>query len=176
MFTVSVHQKVKVNEMPWFHGKIAREKAEELLNAQNSPDGVFLVRESYNFPGDYTLCVCYQGKVEHYRVIAKKNSLTIDEEEKFENLTQLVSHYMKDADGLCTKLTEPKRNSDSKIAYHDVNFRVRRRFNLTNRLSIIIGLICIFFYRHLKMQVGKSRLKILRFWKNSAKESSEMSC
>jgi len=119
-----VHQRVKVNEMPWFHGKIARERAEELLNAPNSPDGVFLVRESYNFPGDYTLCVCYQGKVEHYRVIAKKNTLTIDEEEKFENLTTLVDHYMKDADGLCTRLTEPKRNSDSKIAYHDVNYRV----------------------------------------------------
>jgi hypothetical protein len=25
-----------------------------------SLDGVFLVRESTNFPGDYTLCVCFQ--------------------------------------------------------------------------------------------------------------------
>lgn len=53
-------------------------------------DGLFLVRESTNFPGDYTLCVCYKSKVEHYRVIYKDNKLTIDEEEFFENLSQLV--------------------------------------------------------------------------------------
>lgn len=53
-------------------------------------DGLFLVRESTNFPGDYTLCVCFNNKVEHYRVIYKDNKLTIDEEEYFENLSQLV--------------------------------------------------------------------------------------
>lgn len=53
-------------------------------------DGLFLVRESTNFPGDYTLCVCFQGKVEHYRVKYLENKLTIDDEEYFENLGQLV--------------------------------------------------------------------------------------
>jgi len=79
---------VKLNSMPWFHGKISRERAEDLL--QPREDGLFLVRESTNFPGDYTLCVCWQGRVEHYRVIYKDNQLTIDEEEFFENLAQLV--------------------------------------------------------------------------------------
>lgn len=41
--------------MPWFHGKITRELAEQLL--QPRTDGLFLIRESTNFPGDYTLCV-----------------------------------------------------------------------------------------------------------------------
>ena len=36
-----------------------------------------------------------------------KNQYTIDEEEYFENLTQLVEHYKHDADGLLTKLKEP---------------------------------------------------------------------
>ena len=79
---------VKLNSMPWFHGKISRDKAEDLLRPRE--DGLFLVRESTNFPGDYTLCVCWQGRVEHYRVIYKDNQLTIDEEEYFENLAQLV--------------------------------------------------------------------------------------
>lgn len=57
---------------------------------QPREDGLFLVRESTNFPGDYTLCVCYKNKVEHYRVIYKENQLTIDEEEYFENLSRLV--------------------------------------------------------------------------------------
>ncbi|PRD20168.1 UNVERIFIED_CONTAM: Tyrosine-protein kinase [Trichonephila clavipes] len=72
----------------WFHGKITRDEAEILL--QPREDGLFLVRESTNFPGDYTLCVCYKNKVEHYRVIYKENKLTIDEEEYFENLSRLV--------------------------------------------------------------------------------------
>lgn len=111
---------VKLNAMPWFHGKIAREKAECLLSPRE--DGLFLVRESTNFPGDYTLCVCYQGKVEHYRVIFKDNRVTIDEEGFFENLTKLVEHYLKDADGLCTQLhrSVPKRGKqDFSIDYSD---------------------------------------------------------
>ncbi len=65
-----------------------REDAEDLLFPRE--DGLFLVRESNNFPGDYTLCVCADGKVEHYHIIYKQNKLTIDEEEYFENLNQLV--------------------------------------------------------------------------------------
>jgi len=62
--------------------------AEDLLTPKEN--GLFLVRESTNYPGDYTLCVCYIGKVEHYRVKYKDNQLTIDDEEFFENLSQLV--------------------------------------------------------------------------------------
>nr|CAD7200106.1 unnamed protein product [Timema douglasi] len=100
---------VKLNAMPWFHGKISRDQAEQLLSPKE--DGLFLVRESTNFPGDYTLCVCYQGKVEHYRVKYKDHQLTIDDEEFFENLAQLVEHYEQDADGLCTQLVKslPKK-------------------------------------------------------------------
>ncbi|XP_053960245.1 uncharacterized protein LOC128864550 isoform X1 [Anastrepha ludens] len=100
---------VKLNAMPWFHGSITRDEAEHLL--QPREDGLFLVRESTNFPGDYTLCVCFQGKVEHYRVKYLENKLTIDDEEYFENLGQLVAHYEADADGLCTQLIKclPKK-------------------------------------------------------------------
>ncbi|XP_075238628.1 C-terminal Src kinase [Lycorma delicatula] len=100
---------VKLSAMPWFHGKISRECAEQLLSPKR--DGLFLVRESTNFPGDYTLCVCFQNKVEHYRVKYKDNKLTIDDEEFFDNLAQLVEHYEQDADGLCTQLTKclPKK-------------------------------------------------------------------
>ncbi|KAK7867902.1 hypothetical protein R5R35_002825 [Gryllus longicercus] len=100
---------VKLSGMPWFHGKISRDRAEQLLSPKE--DGLFLVRESTNFPGDYTLCVCYQGKVEHYRVKYKDSQLTIDDEEFFENLAKLVEHYEQDADGLCTQLTKslPKK-------------------------------------------------------------------
>lgn len=96
----------------WFHGKITREEAENLLKPRT--DGLFLIRESTNFPGDYTLCVCFQNKVEHYRVKTKSGKHTIDDEEFFDNLEKLIEHYKNDADGLCTKLVKPlsKENDD----------------------------------------------------------------
>lgn len=93
---------VKLNAMPWFHGKISREEAERLLTPRE--DGLFLVRESTNYPGDYTLCVCSAGRVEHYRVISADKRLTIDEEVFFDCLNRLVEHYECDADGLCSQL------------------------------------------------------------------------
>nr|XP_040218850.2 DNA N6-methyl adenine demethylase [Anopheles coluzzii]XP_049461987.1 DNA N6-methyl adenine demethylase [Anopheles coluzzii] len=92
----------KLNAMPWFHGRIKREEAESLLKPRE--DGLFLVRESTNFPGDYTLCVCFNEKVEHYRIKYVDNKLTIDDDEYFDHLGQLVEHYTLDSDGLCTKL------------------------------------------------------------------------
>ncbi|XP_053598709.1 tyrosine-protein kinase CSK [Microplitis demolitor] len=103
--SMSTRHEVKLNAMPWFHGKISRETAESLLRPRE--DGLFLVRESTNFPGDYTLCVSYAGRVQHYRVKYKNNHLTIDDEVFFENLALLVEHYEEDADGLCTQLTKP---------------------------------------------------------------------
>eukprot|EP00090_Calanus_glacialis_P003793 TRINITY_DN12823_c0_g1_i1.p1 TRINITY_DN12823_c0_g1~~TRINITY_DN12823_c0_g1_i1.p1 ORF type:complete len:416 (-),score=101.97 TRINITY_DN12823_c0_g1_i1:734-1981(-) len=108
-------REVKVNAMPWFHGKISREVAEKLLNPRK--DGLFLVRESTNFPGDYTLCVCFENRVEHYRIIFQDDKITIDEEEYFDNLTKLVEHYQEDADGLCTTLGEPLSREGGGVAY-----------------------------------------------------------
>lgn len=72
----------------WFHGKITREQAERLLCPPET--GLFLVRESTNYPGDYTLCVSCDGRVEHYRIMYHASKLSIDEEVYFENLMQLV--------------------------------------------------------------------------------------
>ncbi len=76
----------------WFHGRITRQQAEDLL--QPPSDGLFVVRESTSFPGDYTLCVSYDSKVEHYHIMYKDTKLTIDEEECFETLNQLIEVRM----------------------------------------------------------------------------------
>lgn len=94
---------VTLQSMPWFHGNISRDKAEEMLG--DKTNGYFLVRESQNYKGDYTLCVRYDRKVEHYRVRRDDRAwVTVDDEEYFENLFKLVEHYQKDADGLCCRL------------------------------------------------------------------------
>ena len=43
----------------WFYGKISRDKAEQLLTPRQ--EGLFLVRQSTNYPDDYTLCVVRWG-------------------------------------------------------------------------------------------------------------------
>ncbi|GMT29129.1 hypothetical protein PFISCL1PPCAC_20426 [Pristionchus fissidentatus] len=90
---------------PWFHGNISRETTERLLNRR--ADGTFLVRESTNFPGDFTLSLAFRGKVEHYRIYQTAAGLTCDNEEFFANLIQLVSHYKREPDGLCHRLLTP---------------------------------------------------------------------
>ncbi|XP_074650035.1 tyrosine-protein kinase CSK-like isoform X2 [Tubulanus polymorphus] len=95
----------RLNTMVWFHGKITREKTEEILNPRI--DGLFLIRESVNYKGDYTLCVCCEGKVEHYRVEKINNQLSIDQDVYFNNLEELVKHYTDDEDGLCHRLVKP---------------------------------------------------------------------
>jgi hypothetical protein len=52
--------------------------------------GVFLIRESINFPGEYTLCVQMVDKIEHYHITYHDNKLTIDKETLFNNLVELI--------------------------------------------------------------------------------------
>ncbi|EMP30188.1 Tyrosine-protein kinase CSK, partial [Chelonia mydas] len=127
----------KLSLMPWFHGKITREQAERLLYPPET--GLFLVRESTNYPGDYTLCVSCEGKVEHYRIIYSSSKLSIDEEVYFENLMQLVEHYTTDADGLCTRLIKPKL-MEGTIAAQDEFSRSGWALNMKDlKLLQIIG-------------------------------------
>eukprot|EP00041_Stephanoeca_diplocostata_P024068 m.602569 g.602569 ORF g.602569 m.602569 type:complete len:474 (-) comp22447_c0_seq2:3455-4876(-) len=98
--------------MPWFHGKISRDLAEDLL--QPRQDGLYMIRESTNFPGDYTLCVCFENNVDHYRIQTINGRLTIDEEEFFDNLEDMIEHYKAEADGLCTNLRMPLVKQDGR--------------------------------------------------------------
>ncbi|XP_054633395.1 tyrosine-protein kinase CSK-like [Dunckerocampus dactyliophorus] len=127
----------KLNLMPWFHGKISRLQAEHLLCPPEM--GLFLVRESTNHPGDYTLCLSTSDKVEHYHIKYFKGKLTIDEEVYFDNLIQLVEHYKNNADGLCTSLNKPKLKQET-VAVQDEFLRggwVMNRKHL--KLQKVIG-------------------------------------
>jgi c-src tyrosine kinase len=68
---------------------MTREDAEKVLRPP--VDGLFLVRESAHYPGDYTLCICMNNTVEHYHIIRKQEKLTIDDDSTFDNLFQLVA-------------------------------------------------------------------------------------
>ncbi|CAL4066486.1 unnamed protein product [Meganyctiphanes norvegica] len=98
----STRRRLPLNQYRWFHGKISREETEELLLP--ALQGAYLVRESTNFPGDYTLCIHLRRKVVSYRILYIDNKLTIDEEDYFDHLSDLVEHYQHRKDGLCSLL------------------------------------------------------------------------
>ncbi|KAI6192776.1 Tyrosine-protein kinase Abl [Aphelenchoides besseyi] len=91
-------------------------------------DGTFLIRNSTNFPDGFTLCVAYNAKVEHYRIyLTEHRQYTCDHEEMFDNLIQLVSHYKRDADGLCHRLVTPQVSEAFRLQYESANREERCR-------------------------------------------------
>lgn len=91
----------------WFHGKLGgkssdkesgRVIAQQLLNRYSHlGDGVFLVRESETFVGDYTLSFWRQGKVNHCRIRTKQDrgatKYYLTDTLLFDSLYSLITHY-----------------------------------------------------------------------------------
>ncbi|CAI4225346.1 unnamed protein product [Auanema sp. JU1783] len=123
----SMRTREQTSHIPWFHSNISRDATERMLTGKG--DGTFLIRESTNFPGDYTLSMAYSGKIEHYRIYITDGQLTCDNEEFFSNLTQLVSHYKRDADGLCHRLVTPVIAEQHRI----------RPTNIEDRTSVFVN-------------------------------------
>ncbi|NXF35967.1 CSK kinase, partial [Nyctibius bracteatus] len=101
-----VKEKKKIKKKTWFHGKITREQAERLLYPPET--GLFLVRESTNYPGEKKKSEKKKGKVEHYRIIYSSKKKNIKKKVYFENLMQLVEHYTTDAEKKKNRKKKPK--------------------------------------------------------------------
>ncbi|XP_078448712.1 tyrosine-protein kinase CSK isoform X3 [Lampetra planeri] len=128
----------KMNSMPWFHGKISREEAEQLLMPRS--DGLFLVRESTNYPGDYTLCVSCGSRVEHYHVACHHGQFSVDPGVDFESLPKLIDYYWTDANGLCTRLTYPRLTSTALAMKEQEFLNCGRVINMNElKLGEVIG-------------------------------------
>lgn len=109
--------------MPWFHGKITREESEQMLTPMQN--GLFLVRESTHYPGDYTLSICSNVAIEHYRIqkCAIRKQVTIDEESYFDNLAELIAHYEIDDDGLVARCLKPvKKKGNIEVVVNQKDF------------------------------------------------------
>ncbi|GMS83935.1 hypothetical protein PENTCL1PPCAC_6110, partial [Pristionchus entomophagus] len=90
----------------WFHGKCDRQTAVARLNEHlEKGNGVFLVRDSTIFIGDYSLSFLHEGKVYHCRIKTKmvggEKKYYFLENVEMDTLFELICHYMK------TPLTTP---------------------------------------------------------------------
>ncbi|XP_075253069.1 tyrosine-protein kinase CSK-like isoform X2 [Convolutriloba macropyga] len=129
---------VKLHSYVWFHGKIERETAEELLKSPPLVNGKYLVRESIRYEGDFTLSLltvsdANEPIIDHYRMSrdSKNGKIYIDEEHQFEHIIDVISFYRKEACGLAYKLTRSVDTNEAKIRviksdFEKCNWRISR--------------------------------------------------
>ncbi|XP_071948598.1 growth factor receptor-bound protein 2-like [Antedon mediterranea] len=77
----------------WFHGRISRNMAENLLKNQNLKDGSFLIRESESNPGKFSLSVKYGNGVQHFKVLNDGTGKYFLWVIKFTSLNKLVDYH-----------------------------------------------------------------------------------
>ena len=75
------------------------------------------MRESTHYPGDFTLCLKSDKKIENYHIKFNKK-FTIDDEHLFGNLIELIEFYSKH-DHLACVLTNPIKYLKKKEAASD---------------------------------------------------------
>ncbi|KAL9874287.1 SH2 ankyrin repeat kinase isoform 1-T1 [Glossina fuscipes fuscipes] len=96
-------------DLCWYHGKLSRENAEELIKNGENLDGTFLIRESSTATGDFVLTLLFQGEVCHYQIRRHGEDAFFSIEDKIKilhGLETLVDFYQQAANGLVTKLTK----------------------------------------------------------------------
>ena len=69
----------------WYHGWCRRTEVEKKL--KDGPQGLFIVKNSTEFPGDLTLCVACDGDVLYFRVRREGGGYTIDNKESFKDVS-----------------------------------------------------------------------------------------
>ena len=72
----------------WYHGWCRKTEVEQKL--KEGPQGLFIVKNSTEFPGDLTLCVAYRGEVLYFRVRREGSSYTIDNKELFKDVRNIL--------------------------------------------------------------------------------------
>ncbi|XP_072412864.1 tyrosine-protein kinase HCK [Chiloscyllium punctatum] len=97
----------------WFFKGVSRKDAERQLLASGNKVGSFMIRDSETTKGSYSLSVrdfdpSLGDTVKHYKIRTLDNGgFYISPRITFTTLNNLVSHYKKQGDGLCQKLTKP---------------------------------------------------------------------
>ncbi|XP_062996276.1 tyrosine-protein kinase Lck isoform X2 [Elgaria multicarinata webbii] len=102
-----------LEQEPWYFKALSRKDAERQLLTAGNTHGAFLIRESESTKGSFSLSVRdfdqNQGEVvKHYKIRNMDNGgFYISPRITFDSLHNLVEHYMRNMDGLCTRLGKP---------------------------------------------------------------------
>ena len=80
----------------WFHGKLSRQEAEEILKEDGFDEGLFLVRCSSSAVGDFVMSVVHKHEVIHYQIRRRQEDalFSLSEEARIiHGLDELVYYY-----------------------------------------------------------------------------------
>lgn len=100
-----------VESEDWFFGKVSRKDAEKMLMLASNPRGTFLIRNSEQTTGAFSLSIrdfepTKGDHVKHYKVkTMDSGGFFVTTKKTFSALQELISYYMEGANGLCHKLT-----------------------------------------------------------------------
>ena len=90
-----------ITEQPWYVGKMSRHEAEQILD--KCEDGVYLMRESDQRPGEYALAIRYDDAPKHIRISfnPKTRKYYMVEAQPFSTLIPLVEYYQTHSLNVC---------------------------------------------------------------------------
>nr|BAG55512.1 protein tyrosine kinase HTK16 [Hartaetosiga gracilis] len=96
----------KLFELEYYHGKLNRVAAENIITIYGSNDGLFLVRFSKG-SGNFILSMCFNQSCFHFQIQCSQaeNCYFIDDGPGFTSLGDLIQHYRLKSDGLPCVLT-----------------------------------------------------------------------
>lgn len=81
----------RLQDCPWYWGEINKETVSERLKDQD--DGVFIVRDSRRFPGEYTLTLRKGGLNKLIRILHKDGYYGFSEPLTFPSVVDLINYY-----------------------------------------------------------------------------------
>ncbi|VDM31911.1 unnamed protein product [Hydatigera taeniaeformis] len=91
-----------IDSRRWFHSELSGLAAEKLLIEKGEP-GSFLIRQSHNSPGNFTLSVRRKDSFAHIRIQNTGDFLSFFGGDKFATLPDLVNYYREHPDQLKEK-------------------------------------------------------------------------
>lgn len=96
-----------LNDCSWYHGRITREQAIDILFQNGRQEGLFLVRNKAGAEDNFVLSLWHVNQALHFQIQCRGGIYySIDDGPIFEGLDTLIEYYTEQADGLPIRLSQ----------------------------------------------------------------------
>jgi hypothetical protein len=100
----------------YFYGRLLRDECIRLLSRRGCKNGLFLLRERLEEIGSYTLSICSDGEVYHYKIDRQDDgTVKMDGGRKFNGPVELIKYHQTDMDGLVMRPQIPSERPKGKL-------------------------------------------------------------
>ncbi|KAM6985169.1 tyrosine-protein kinase SYK-like [Aplochiton taeniatus] len=98
----------RVNLLPFFYGNITREEAEDYLRQSGGSDGSYLLRQSRNCLGGFTLSMSFARQCYHYTIEKDMNEeFSIASGRSHRSPEEVIDYCSQESNGLVCQLNKP---------------------------------------------------------------------